>query len=196
MRSVSVHRGFGNTLNIARIVREKIAPLLKAKDSPERVALAVAIGLFVGFTPTVGVQMAIVIFIATIPKVRFNVPIACAMVWISNPLTMIPLYYGMYWLGVLIMGLNGMGFSDFGEIMQGFITSIKEGENFIDSLWQGLTGIFGIGLDIGTPMWVGGTVIGLVVAIPAYLISLRLHRRRMRKRREKQARSARRSAEG
>ena len=183
-------------MNVAKIIREKIAPLLKAKDSPERVALGVAIGLFVGFTPTVGVQMAIVIFIATIPRVRFNVPIACAMVWISNPLTMIPLYYGMYWLGVLIMGRSGMDFSHFGEIMQKFITSIKEGESFFDSLWQGLTGIFGIGLDIGTPMWVGGTVLGLVVAIPSYFISLRLHQRRMRKRQEKQARSAQRSAKG
>ena len=169
-------------MNIISLWREKIVPLLKAKDSPERLALGAAIGVFVGLTPTVGVQMAMVILIAAIPKLKFNVPLACAMVWISNPFTMIPLYYGMYWLGVLLMSRREMHFDQFQTTVQALIDSIKNGTSLLDSAWQGLTGMFSIGLHIAVPMWIGGTVLGIVSAVPAYFIVLRFARRRAARR--------------
>lgn len=158
--------------------REKIVPLLKAKDSPERLALGAAIGTFVGLTPTVGVQMAMVVLVSAIPKLKFNIPLACAMVWISNPLTMIPLYYGMYWLGVLVLSRREMHFDKFETTVQALIDSIKNGDSLLESAWQGLTGMFSIGMHIAVPMWIGGTVLGIVFAIPAYIVVLRVVRRR------------------
>lgn len=158
----------------------RIAPLFRAKDSPQRVALAVAIGLFVGMTPTVGVQMAMVLMIATIPGIKFNIPIACAAVWISNPFTMIPLYYGMYWLGVVLLNKQEIDFAKFEGILQEFITSIREGESLLKSFWEGLVGIFGIGMDIAIPMWVGGIAIGLCLAVPAYFTTMHFYRHRLK----------------
>ena len=157
---------------------QKIAALLRAKDSPERLALGAAIGMFVGLTPTVGVQMAMVVLVAAIPKLKFNVPLACAMVWISNPLTMIPLYYGMYWLGVLLLSRREMHFDKFETTVQALIDSIKNGESLLESAWQGLTGMFSIGMHIAMPMWIGGTVLGILSAIPTYIVVLHLVRRR------------------
>ena len=165
-------------MNIFAFWREKVAPLLKAKDSPEHLARGAAIGVFVGLTPTVGVQMAIVVLIAAIPRVKFNIPLACAMVWISNPLTMIPLYYGMYWLGVLLLSRREMHFNKFETTVQALIDSIKNGESLLESAWQGLTGMFDIGMHIALPMWIGGTVLGIIAAIPAYIIILHTVRRR------------------
>ena len=34
---------------------------------------------------------------------KINLPVAWAWSWISNPLTMMPLYYGYYWLGAQIV---------------------------------------------------------------------------------------------
>ena len=165
-------------MNIFTFWRERVVPLLRSKDSPERLALGAAIGTFVGLTPTVGVQMAMVVLVAATPKLKFNVPLACAMVWISNPLTMIPLYYGMYWLGVLLLGRREMHFDKFEATVQALIDSIKNGESLLESAWQGLTGMFSIGMHVAVPMWIGGTVLGIISALPTYIIVLRVVRRR------------------
>ena len=63
------------------------------------------IGLFWGFIP-MPMQMAAVV--ATTPFVRFNVPIAIAMVWLSNPITMPPMYYMEYLTGNFLLGREGI----------------------------------------------------------------------------------------
>jgi hypothetical protein len=65
----------------------------------------ILIGLFWGFIP-MPMQMAAVI--AMTPFLRFNVPIAIAMVWLSNPLTMPPMYYMEYLTGNFILGREGI----------------------------------------------------------------------------------------
>ena len=165
-------------MSILSLWRQKVVPLLKGKDSPERLALGAAIGMLVGLTPTVGVQMAMVVLIAAIPRLKFNVPIACAMVWVSNPFTMIPLYYSMYWLGVLLLSRREMHFDKFETTVQALIDSIKGAESLLEAAWQGLTGMFSIGMHVAVPMWIGGTVLGILAAIPTYVIVLRWVRRR------------------
>ena len=156
-------------VDLVKIFKERLLPLLRVKDSPTQVAWGVSIGLFVGFTPTVGVQIAIVLATAALPSVRFNIPIACTMVWVSNPLTTIPLYYAIYYLGVVLLDNEIMGFISFKKLLQELVVTIKEGESFIDSLWLGITGIFDIGMDIALPMWIGGVVLGIIFAVPAGL---------------------------
>ncbi len=65
----------------------------------------IAIGLFWGFIP-MPLQMLAVM--AVTPFIRFNVPIAISMVWLSNPLTMPPMYYMEYLTGNLILGRDGV----------------------------------------------------------------------------------------
>ena len=65
----------------------------------------VLIGLFWGFIP-MPMQMAAVV--ATTPFFRFNVPVAIAMVWLSNPITMPPMYYMEYLTGNFILGREGI----------------------------------------------------------------------------------------
>ena len=61
------------------------------------VSLAFAIGLLVAWIPTPG-QMAISACIAL--YFRANLPISIALVWITNPLTMAPMFYFAYRLGL------------------------------------------------------------------------------------------------
>jgi uncharacterized protein (DUF2062 family) len=75
------------------------------------VALAVGIGIFVGMIP-IPMQMGVVAIIALF--FHFNLPIAVSMVWISNPITMPPLFYSEYYVGSLILGTeidNSLEFS-------------------------------------------------------------------------------------
>jgi uncharacterized protein (DUF2062 family) len=65
----------------------------------------VAVGLFWGFIP---MPMQMLAVMATTPLVRFNVPIAISMVWLSNPITMPPMYYMEYLTGNFLLGREGL----------------------------------------------------------------------------------------
>jgi uncharacterized protein (DUF2062 family) len=64
-------------------------------------ARGVSLGLFVGLTPTVGIQTAMMI--AGSLMFRANFPAAFIVSFVSNPVTMAPLYYGFHELGVALM---------------------------------------------------------------------------------------------
>ncbi len=61
----------------------------------------IAIGWFWGSIP-MPMQMGGVLAIT--PFVKFNVPIAIAFVWLSNPLTYPPIFYGEYLIGNFLLG--------------------------------------------------------------------------------------------
>lgn len=62
---------------------------------------AVAIGLFVALIP-MPFQMLPAAALAIIARV--NLPISVALVWITNPLTMPPMFYFTYKVGALLLG--------------------------------------------------------------------------------------------
>lgn len=62
---------------------------------------AFAVGLFAAFIPLPS-QMAIAAA-AAIPF-RVNLPISVALVWVTNPITMPPIYYALYRLGAWVLG--------------------------------------------------------------------------------------------
>jgi uncharacterized protein (DUF2062 family) len=62
---------------------------------------AFAVGLFVAWIP-VPFQMLLSAIAAIV--VRVNLPISVALVWITNPLTMPPLFYVSYKLGSWVLG--------------------------------------------------------------------------------------------
>src|SRR3990172_6945415 len=74
--------------------RTFIRHILLADDTPHSIALGTAIGTFIGLTPTGGVQMLLVMLVAFLcrPLFRFNQIAALLMVYISNPLTAVPIY--------------------------------------------------------------------------------------------------------
>ncbi len=72
------------------------------------VSKAFSIGLFVAFLPILG-QMPSAALLSLI--FRANMPIAVALVWISNPLTMPPIFYACYEFGRWILDRPPIEFS-------------------------------------------------------------------------------------
>lgn len=69
---------------------------------------AFAVGLFCGFLP-IPFQMVIAAGLAI--YFRVNLPISVVLCWITNPITMVPMFYFAYKLGAWILGVPPSEFS-------------------------------------------------------------------------------------
>ena len=122
---------------------------VRARSSPSEMARGVFIGLFVAFTPTFGVQSVSSIFLAAI--FRGNKILAGLVPFVTNPVTMPFFYGGTYLLGASVL------------------------QNPIDSTFlskPSLTGLWGMGGDIFSALWVGGIILGFVVGLIGYFMAL------------------------
>lgn len=110
------------------------------------VAGGVAIGLFVAFIP-IPFQMLLAAALAMIARV--NLPLSVLLVWITNPLTMPPMYYGSYKLGAWLLGTAPKKFH--------FELSFDWLTNELAHIWQ--------------PFLLGCFVAGLIAALLGYLVT-------------------------
>lgn len=76
--------------------------------SRRSVAGAVWVGLFIALLPLPG-QTVIALLAALV--LRVNVPIAAVTTWVTNPLTMFPVFYWEYSLGRLILDIPPSNFA-------------------------------------------------------------------------------------
>lgn len=85
-----------------------LVPLKRSRHPPEHAARGVAVGLFWGLTPTVGIQMflCVVTWVLSRKLLRwdFGVVSAMAWTWVTNFFTVIPFYYGFYVTGQILLG--------------------------------------------------------------------------------------------
>jgi uncharacterized protein (DUF2062 family) len=96
---------------------------VKIRGNPKDIALGFALGVYVALTPTMGIQMMIAIFFASL--FRWNKFSAAAAVWITNPLTAIPIYGFNYWVGTKIFfWIEFKGFPD--NLFSGGFGAFKE----------------------------------------------------------------------
>lgn len=78
------------------------------------VSLAFACGLWAMYTPPLPWQMVIAAVLAI--YFNANLPIAVSLVWITNPLTWVPLYYFAYKVGSMVLGLSAFDFTQFSSL--------------------------------------------------------------------------------
>ncbi|MHC5210786.1 MAG: DUF2062 domain-containing protein [Planctomycetota bacterium] len=162
------------------LVRSKVVePILRAQGSPVSIARGAALGMWFTLTPTVGIQMFLVT-ICGIPW-KANIPVAIALVWISNPLTIVPLYYAFYWMGTLLMGVPTRSYSELAVVFLDLVRHVDQPD------WSLLDGVKVLGMEVVTPMLVGSVVLATLVAIPTYHVALRLAWRRHARRLREQA---------
>ena len=146
-------------------------PILGLDDTHHSIALGTTVGMFIGMTPTVGVQMIIVLIVAflTKPFFHFNRIAALITVYISNPLTMITIYFLDYKVGTIFFAGTHTR-EDFAKILE--YESLSE-------WWSTIVDLF---VGIGVPLVVGSFVVATVCASVTYPLMRYLlkafHRRR------------------
>lgn len=129
-------------------IREKLKGIFGFKDPPDRLALAFAIGVFVAFTPTIGLHTISAFFLAW--AFRVNKAVTFSGTLISNPYTVIPMYGISLWFGSKLLGQR-----------IGFDIDLKN-----LSLWN----LWGEFKPLLLPLFLGTTVLGIISAIISYFI--------------------------
>ncbi len=161
-----------------KVYDQVIRPLAISVSPINEVALGMAIGMFIGFTPTVGIQMWMVfivwLFAKYIFKVRFDLIVGTAIVWISNPVTMFFLYYGFLVTGLAIfsaLGREGIELSY--DVFYSQFSSIvnKPGIGFFEVVWESTQFLI---VDLGLPMLIGSLCYAVPLALISYVLTNKL----------------------
>ncbi|MBX3438484.1 MAG: DUF2062 domain-containing protein [Planctomycetaceae bacterium] len=137
--------------------RQWLRALLMLDDTPHSIALGAAIGVFISLTPTVGIQMLIVFFVAllTRPFFRFNKMAAVIAVYISNPLTVVPLYWFNYTVGTLYAP-STISRDEFAAIFD---------FNGFQEWWHAVVTLC---VEVGVPLLIGSLIVASLCGIVTY----------------------------
>ncbi|HEY5701557.1 MAG TPA: DUF2062 domain-containing protein, partial [Gammaproteobacteria bacterium] len=138
-----------------------IDPLLHGEHPPEYTARGVMFGLMVALTPTVGIQMPIVflLWIAVRrfkPEWDFNLVVGMAWTWVTNILTVPPLYYLYIVTGRILLG-HWDKLRDYGTFEGRLRETLGADAGWLESFWVfavNLVEKFGIPLFAGSLPWV------------------------------------------
>lgn len=84
--------------------RDKFRGIFNVKDTPHRIALAFALGVFMGISPLIGLHYIGGFIIAWL--FRLNKLVTLIGVSVNNPWTIVPISSFSVWLGAKLIGLK------------------------------------------------------------------------------------------
>ena len=138
--------------------------LKELQGDPRYLAMGMAIGVFVGVTPTIPFHTVIALALAFI--FRGSKPAAAIGVWFANPVTIPIFYIGSFKVGTFILN-KPIPF---------------------DVKFESISELMTLGLDVTIAMVLGGAILGILPAIIAYILTYRIMTRvREKARSRKQA---------
>jgi uncharacterized protein (DUF2062 family) len=119
----------------------------KLQGEPRYIAMGMAIGVFIGITPTIPFHTIIAIALAFILK--GSKPAAAIGVWIANPVTIPFFYIGSFKVGKLLLN-RPIPF---------------------DIRFESITELLSLGFDVTIAMVIGGALLGIVPGIISYIVT-------------------------
>lgn len=147
--------------------RNFIDPLVSSGNPPRLDARGIAVGLAVGFGVPIGGQMVVLGLLRMC--FRFNALAAFAFTWVNNPFTMIPMYYGYYYLGSLMLG-RPVALT--GESFRLLMTPVVQAGHF----WESFHGFAQLGWDIVQRWAITAGILGAVSGLLGYVVGYRIQK--------------------
>jgi len=124
--------------------------VLHLQESPQRTALAFAVGAGIAFCPLYGFHMVLVGLCTWAFKLNFVALLAGAL--INNPWTIVPVLGATYWTGAMLLGRSDAPVFDWSEL--------------------GFRAIYDQVIPYAIPFALGGIVLSLIGALVAYPVAL------------------------
>ncbi|MEW5733313.1 MAG: DUF2062 domain-containing protein [Thermodesulfobacteriota bacterium] len=145
-------KGSARYLRIRHAANAAYHRFLEIRGEPREIAAGLALGVFIGMTPFMGVQAAVAVLLASL--FRINKIAAAAGVFITNPFTAPVIYPITYLAGSFFYRPDSAG--DPAVLMSS------------GAFWR----LFEKAPDILAALVIGGVVLGLPLSIAAYRLSL------------------------
>ena len=152
------------------VLRKVLRRLVFSRRSANSIAWGVALGVFIGFTPTFGLQMIIAAFLATL----FGVSRLAAIlpVWISNPFTLAPLYYFNFRVGALFLpAARAARVRERFAVVAERVNEVSVSD-FLGTMGAALGEMGRLGFGVLVPLVVGSVIVGAVAAAATYPLAL------------------------
>ena len=136
-------------LSVKRKIKDFVFQAKHLQGDPHYVATGMAIGVFIGVTPTIPLHTVLAVALAFVFKC--SKPAAIIGVWVGNPITIPFFYIGSYYLGTFLFNIS---------------TPFNPDHISIHQLMQ-------LGLEITVAMNIGGVLLGIPFGVAAYFITLK-----------------------
>ena len=131
-------------------LREFVERVKTLQGDPHYIAVGMAIGVFIGITPTMPFHTVIAIVLAFI--FRGSKAAAALGVWFCNPVTAPFFYLGSYKAGMFILGSSAP----------------------FDIKYESILELVKLGMDVTIAMIIGGVILGILPGIAAYFITRKI----------------------
>jgi hypothetical protein len=145
-------------MTLRRILRYQWLKFLRLQEDPRKLAWGMALGVFIGITPTIPFHLVAALSLAALFRVS---PVSAIIgIQIGNPLTIVPIYLTAYRVGKFLLHRgNPLVFPETFSY-----------EAWLRVLWKG-----------GLALQVGGIIIAIPPAIVAYFLTLWIVQRYQRR---------------
>jgi uncharacterized protein (DUF2062 family) len=131
-------------------IRDFVNRVKKLEGDPHYIAMGMAIGVFVGITPTMPFHTVIAVALAFI--LRGSKAAAAIGVWFCNPISAPFFYLGSYKAGMFIFGRSAP----------------------FDAKYESVLELLKLGADVTTAMVVGGIILGILPGFASYFITRKI----------------------
>lgn len=135
---------------MGRFLKTIYQRFIRIRGSPREISLGFALGLLIGFSPTMGIQIALAVFVASLLK--WSKITAAIGVQVTNPLTAPFIYGSTYWIGAKVMGLHKPMNLTFGLDWHNLVAMIEQAPR----IFLALT--------------IGGVIVGIPSAVAGYFV--------------------------
>jgi uncharacterized protein (DUF2062 family) len=154
-------------LRLKRILRQ----LARSEASARNLAWGAFVGFFVGMLPIMGIQMAVAVAVAAL--FRVSKLAAVLPVWITNPVTFVPIYGFNYWVGHRVTGL-GPGWREYETILKNALDLLSVSApdaGFLANIWRNFLAatqmLFQHGWNAAIALTIGCVIAGVVLGAAA-----------------------------
>jgi uncharacterized protein (DUF2062 family) len=148
---------------------------IRLRGKPSVLARGVAVGIFVGITPTIPFHTILALIFAYVLRAS-KIAALLATVLVSNPLTFFLQYYLSFRIGNWLTPKN-ISWEKMTELMD----ALSNGANFSESL----SALGHMGLETLLLLLTGGMILAIPFTIASYVLSFLFFRSMQQKRREK-----------
>ena len=147
----------------------RLTAVFHLDDAPWKIALGLAVGVFIGCTPLYGLHTLMALLVAF--ALRMNKAATVTGAWLNLP-WVAPFVYGISLkVGEFILSgghglesLRGLGLSELAAMIRPYLS--------LERFHEGLLGSFQLLFVASKPLFVGTTVVGGVAALATYFVAL------------------------